>query len=110
MKDGPPLDTKESTHDERYVSLQKVLDRAYNIAATGKGVRHANSRRFEEQPMFKIADMFSCEGNSGAFSFQIVKKLEKLQRLTSEQAVDELLSVIVYAAAFVIYKEKQSRK
>ena len=87
-----------------YESLAKVLGRAYEQAAVGKGkVRHAKDQPFHKQVMQVGAAQFGV----GALLFQAFKKAEESQRLDTDAAVNELLGAINYLAGAVIAIESQ---
>lgn len=91
---------------EQYGSLRKILDRAYEQAAMGKGSdRHATGQPFEAQPMQTISDLIG--GNQGCL-FQAIKKCQESTRLPKEQAAKELLGAINYIAGAVIKLEKDA--
>lgn len=82
-----------------YLALQQVLDAAYERASRGKGrERHATDNKFEDQP---ICTELRQLGISPAI-FQIRKKALESTRMDPTRAINELLDVIVYAAASVI--------
>lgn len=87
-----------------YESLAKVLRRAYNQAARGKGKeRHADGNAFDEQPMTTINAML---GSVDGFLYQAIKKTVESKRLPKDRAVAELLGAINYLAGAVIALEK----
>jgi hypothetical protein len=82
-----------------YHSLAKVLGRAFDQAAIGKGkLRHAGDMPFDKQVMQVGAAQFGV----GALLFQAFKKAEESQRLDTDAAVNELLGAINYLAGAVI--------
>lgn len=86
-----------------YLSLQAVLDEAFNQAAFGKGAeRHAQSKPFEEQPMQKLIELYGVGFALG----QAGKKMQEAQRMDVEPAVRELLGAINYIAGVVVHLEK----
>lgn len=92
-----------------YESLERVLVRAYEQAASGKGKeRHANDLPFHEQTMQKIADRRGI----GFVLGQADKKSEEAQgmydRDEHEAAIRELLGAINYIAGAIIYIERQN--
>lgn len=85
-----------------YEPLAKVLHRAFDQAAKGKGhERHANGEPFDKQVMQDGARRFGV----GALLFQAYKKSEESQRLPLDRGVNELLGAIVYLAGAVIRRE-----
>ena len=88
-----------------YQSLINVLDQAYNRASAGKGrERHATSEPFYEQSIVTEGKHFFIVGNLQ----QIRKKAVECLRLDMNAARNELLDIIVYAAASVIIIDKRS--
>lgn len=87
-----------------YDTLRKVLDRAYDQAATGKGAkRHGQDLPFEVQPMQTISRLVgSCDG----LRYQAIKKTQESARMDKDAAVRELLGAINYLAGAVIYLER----
>lgn len=86
-----------------YEALAKVLQRAYDQSARGKGrERHATGLPFHEQPIVRGAKDYG----PGGPLFQVGKKSREafgmLQRAERDAAVHELLGAIVYAAAAVV--------
>lgn len=81
-------------------SLKSVLKSAIKRAAYGKGQRHAlPGEPFEHQRICRSAFRFGIGGNLQ----QIVKKAEEIPALRkNETKIDELLDIIVYAAATII--------
>lgn len=97
--------TTNMQNDPAYVSLQRVLARAYAQAADGKGKdRHVKTagQRFEDQPICTLQRIF---GTGYAFG-QASKKAEESTRLPRDRAVAELLGAINYLAAAVIVLEE----
>ncbi|GAA5442633.1 hypothetical protein Misp06_00807 [Microbulbifer sp. NBRC 101763] len=94
-------------NDPNYQRLYSVLERAYDQAARGKGMeRHANGRRFEDQPMQIISGLLDTDGG---MAFQAIKKIQESRRLpNSERRVAELLGAINYIAGMIIYEESHS--
>ena len=90
---------------DNYDILRKILDEAYDQAATGKGKeRHANGKPWDEQPIAEIGRMVGTGFNTG----QAIKKLQESSRMEGETAVRELLGSIVYAAsAIMLIREGQ---
>lgn len=88
---------------EGYGALAKVLERAFDQSARGKGKeRHSRGEEFTQQVIIEGARRFG----TGAMLFQAFKKSEESQRLPKEMAVKELLGAIVYLAAAVIVLEE----
>jgi hypothetical protein len=87
-----------------YESLARVLARAYQQAARGKGAeRHAqDGEPFDAQVMQDMARRFGV----GSLLGQAFKKSEESQRLAKEPAVRELLGAINYLAGAVIAMER----
>lgn len=82
--------------DPRYARLRNTLLRAYLQVAEGKGAeRHGSGKPWDEQPMFKIAEIVGTGFHLG----QALKKIEESTRLDDEAAVKELLGAITYIAA-----------
>lgn len=93
--------------DDAYSSLRRVLDAAYDQAATGKGAeRHANARSFESQPMQSISDLL---GDNHGLLFQAVKKIQESTRLPHYRLRErELLGAINYIAGAIIFDVNHS--
>lgn len=88
-----------------YISLQAVLDRAFEQAAYGKGAeRHAQSKPFEEQPMQKLIELYG----TGFALGQAGKKMQESQRMEVDAAVRELYGAINYIAGTIIHLEKSN--
>ena len=86
-----------------YESLARVLQRAYNQAAQGKGAeRHACNRPFTEQPMQSISELL---GSETGLLYQAMKKIQESQRMDQDAAIRELLGAINYIAGAIIFKE-----
>jgi|GEM_PF-1371807 len=86
-----------------YESLERVLVRAYEQAAIGKGsVRHAQNTPFNEQPMQKIIDLHGVGFATG----QATKKLQESRRLSRDAAIAEMLGAIVYISGAIIAIER----
>lgn len=87
--------------DAKYRELARVLEKAFAQSAHGKGKeRHANDKAFTDQPILNIARMLP---GIGGHSFQIMKKAQEaasmIERGQFNAAQEELLGIIVYAAA-----------
>ena len=93
--------------DDAYSSLRRVLDAAYDQAATGKGAeRHANSLSFEDQPMQTISGLL---GDNHGLLFQAVKKIQESTRLPHYRRRErELLGAINYIAGAIIFDVNHS--
>jgi hypothetical protein len=87
-----------------YQSLARVLARAFQQAAHGKGAeRHArDGEPFDAQVMQDMARRFGV----GSLLAQAFKKSEESQRLNREAGVRELLGAINYLAGAVIAMER----
>lgn len=93
--------------DTNYSKLFDVLVMAGNRAQFGKGKeRHSHGEPFEQQYICRAPKIFGL----GSLLYQIGKKNEEIMNLdTSEGQINELLDIIVYAAAGVILlQESQS--
>ena len=93
--------------DAPYAPLREVLNRALEQAAHGKGAdRHANGQPFTDQPILAISRMVG----PGFAIGQVMKKAQEASTMAGrgnpQNAVFELLGVIVYAAAAVILIEE----
>ncbi len=87
-----------------YSSLVDVLSRALIRASAGKGKeRHADDNAFNKQPI--VTELHAMKHPGGAV-FQIRKKALEALRLDLDRAQNEMLDVIVYAAAVWIYLEE----
>jgi imidazoleglycerol phosphate dehydratase HisB len=87
-----------------YESLARVLQEAYEQAASGKGAeRHGQALPFDEQPMQKLIELYG----TGFALGQAGKKMQEAQRMRKEPAVRELLGAINYIAGAVIHLERQ---
>jgi hypothetical protein len=87
-----------------YESLARVLARAFQQAAHGKGAeRHAqDGEPFDAQVMQDMARRFGV----GSLLGQAFKKSEESQRLPQGAAIRELLGAINYLAGAVIAMER----
>lgn len=86
-------------------SLKKVLDAAFEQAASGKGKeRHGSGKPFTKQPMIAISQMLEsaqfCKG-------QAIKKIVESNGLQGEARTRELLGAINYIAGAIIYDTLQ---
>jgi hypothetical protein len=90
-----------------YSSLARVLGRAFDQAANGKGKeRHAGELPFDKQPMQTLCGLYGVGFALG----QAAKKTQEAQRLPRDRAVAELLGAINYLAGAVIFLEAQPMK
>lgn len=90
-----------------YEDLARILDRAYDQSARGKGrERHANDKPFGQQPIMEIARMVGLGGHA----YQICKKTQEAvgmaNRGDSAAAIAEFYGAIVYSAAAVLLIEE----
>lgn len=90
-----------SEHED-YEDLARILNMAYDQAASGKGKeRHANGKPFDRQPIMEIARMTGLAYHTG----QAMKKIQEAHKLLKikgkEAAIRELLGVEVYVAAAI---------
>jgi hypothetical protein len=92
----------------QYKSLEVALELALIRASKGKGkIRHANDKPFEHQDICEEVRYFGIAGNLQ----QIRKKARELARFDMEEAqVNELLDIIVDAAAAVIVLNEEMKK
>lgn len=90
-----------------YTSLARVLNDAYDQAASGKGKeRHAKGQPFEEQRMQGISALL--ETNRG-MAFQAMKKLTEGLDLEHDARERELLGAINYIAGIIVYHREQNK-
>lgn len=90
-----------------YETLAKVLKRAYEQAAIGKGKeRHGGGQRFDEQPMQQISDLLN---DDAGMAFQACKKIHESRGLEHEAKIRELLGAINYIAGMVIWHERNHK-
>ena len=95
---------RERASKGNYQSLVGTLQLAFDRASTGKGYeRHAEDKPFEEQDIVSELEVF---GIAPAL-FQIRKKAKETIRLKKQSAKNELLDIIVYAAAAHLYLERK---
>ena len=90
--------------DRLYGRLVYALSLAYDEAAFGKGKeRHANNKPFEEQTM-----MVANRVTAGGFSWgQIFKKIQEIPNIKDfDLRKAEMVSIIVYAAGWVLWFEE----
>lgn len=93
--------------DENYKALNDILAMAHNRASAGKGQqRHGSNEPFEQQPICTELRKMGLE----PAIYQIRKKALELLRFKGkkgkERRTNELLDIIVYAAAAVIINEE----
>lgn len=89
-----------------YTTLQDVLDRAWQQAASGKGAeRHGQDLPFTSQPMQTISDLLNTQNG---MLYQAMKKIQESTRMDRDAAVRELLGAINYVAGAIIWLEKQN--
>jgi hypothetical protein len=90
------------TDDQDYISLQKVLEKAYDQAATGKGrERHARGNPFDKQHMQTISELLNTDRG---MAFQAIKKLtEGLDMADPGARERELLGAINYIAGIIVF-------
>jgi len=100
------VEEQEVLDSLRYVKLLKVLSKAFRRASLGKGSqRHGDNKEFTDQWIMRGLRSFGL----GSIQFQIGKKNEEINNLKETEAkVNELLDIIVYAAAGVIYLEEKT--
>ena len=94
--------------DRLYGRLVYALSLAYNQAAFGKGKeRHANNKPFEEQTM-----MVANRVTDGGFGWgQIFKKIQEIPNIKDpDMKKAEMVSIIVYAAGWVLWFEEFMKK
>lgn len=92
--------------DPNYETLARILKMAYEQASAGKGKeRHANGRKFDDQPIMTIAKDHGLGYQTG----QAEKKLKEAHTLLKikgkDAAIRELLGVINYTAAAIAHIE-----
>ncbi len=91
-----------------YKSLVEILELAYKRACEGKGQQHhSHGEAFDEQWIVRGTKVFGIGGPL----FQAGKKLEQVMKMDKEgfpyeALINELLDVINYSAATVIYIRK----
>lgn len=96
--------------DPKYKKLVEVLERAYLRASEGKGHKHhSHGESFEEQWIVRGTKVFGLGGPL----FQIGKKTEQAVKMEKEKypiqdIINELLDVINYSAAAVIYLDGEN--
>lgn len=94
--------------DRLYGRLVYALSLAYDQAAFGKGKeRHANDKPFEEQTMM-VANRVTDDGFSWG---QIFKKIQEIPNIKDpDLKLAEMISIIVYAAGWVLWYEEFVKK
>lgn len=86
-----------------YQKLKVVLDAAYAQSAEGKGAKiHANGKDFERQPILEISRMVGPGFTLGQAMKKAQESAGRIARGEYDEAAQELLGVIVYAAAAVV--------
>ena len=91
-----------------YKELRRVLDMAFEQASSGKGKeRHAKGEPFEEQTIMQIIKAHGVGFATG----QGEKKLREHHGLSTDDAkIHELLGVINYTAAAILYYDKRQER
>lgn len=91
------------SHNEGYGPLRRVLDDAYTQASSGKGKeRHANGKRFVDQPLFDVMNSHGVGFATG----QAAKKASESLGMEKEAAYHELLGAIVYLSAAALKRKE----
>jgi hypothetical protein len=91
--------------DPKYAKLVQVFEMAYRRASEGKGHQHhSHGEAFEEQWILRGTKVFGIGGPL----FQCGKKLEQVSKMERDnypiqEIMNELLDVMNYSAAVVIY-------
>ncbi len=103
-----PTEPTEDTDDRDYDDLRRQIDAAFAQAATGKGrERHADGRRWTDQPIFTVARQHGV----GFLTGQAAKKLGEAAAMSRRgehaKARHEMLGAIVYAAAAAHMAEQE---
>lgn len=102
------MDSELNLVGEDYLSLERVLNEAYEQASSGKGKeRHACSRPFEKQPMLTISELI---GDNHGLIYQAIKKSQESIRMDDGAARRELLGAINYLAGAIIFLDNQQGK
>ena len=110
-----PYFVLEVQYDDKYQSLQDVLEDAEGQASKTKGVeRHANNNNFEDQVMCQLGRLLKNHP-FGSLGFQVCKKTIEAGRLYGikgqEAAYQEVLGAINYLAGMgILIKEKKEGK
>jgi hypothetical protein len=90
-----------------YQSLEEILYRAYQQAATGKGAeRHGRGEAFDGQPTQVISDLLDSDAG---LAFQAIKKVNEGMRLEHGAKIKEMLGAINYIASIVIRMERNKK-
>ena len=92
-----------------YHSLERVLRKAYDQSARGKGKdRHANGKPFDRQPIMEIGRMVGPGYQMGQAMKKIQEAFGMFGRSQFDAAQAELLGAIVYASAAWLDIEERS--
>ena len=92
------------TEHGEYESLGKTLKEALERAANGKGSeRHGSGEAFEEQPIMTIARMCGIGFQTGQIQKKAQEASRMFERTMYHKAQEELLDIIVYAAAGYLF-------
>ncbi len=84
-----------------YSGLRECFEEAFTRASKGKGVeRHGLGLSFTDQPILHIPRTL---GNTGFTLGQIMKKAGEASHMEKDRAINELLDIMVYAAATVLF-------
>ena len=107
--DVPEPEPDEDTSEREYDDLRRQIEAAFAQAATGKGrERHADGRRWTDQPIFTVAR----QHGAGFLTGQAAKKLGEAAAMSRRgehnRARHEMLGAIVYAAAAAHMAEHES--
>lgn len=88
-----------------YKPFEDILDLALKRTAFGKGmIRHGDGKPFLDQDV-----MIECRAQKGpGFPIgQIRKKAKESMRLSADQALEEMLDVVVYAVAAALWYQSR---
>ena len=92
--------------DPNYETLARILKMAYDQASAGKGKeRHANGRKFDDQPIMAIAKDHGLGYQTGQAEKKLKESHTLLKLKGKEAAIRELLGVINYTAAAIAFIE-----
>ena len=92
--------------DPNYETLARILKMAYDQASAGKGKeRHANGRKFDDQPIMTIAKDHGLGYQTGQAEKKLKESHTLLKLKGKEAAIRELLGVINYTAAAIAFIE-----
>ncbi len=110
MAEVDDIDPVQILPVEGYERLARILVRAYQQSAGGKGKeRHAMGRPFHEQPIITIPKTLGGVAGLGGVAYQVMKKVTEavsmVDRKQHAAAQKEFLGAIVYAAACYLYTE-----